>query len=237
MVTGTTRSSGPASIITGVTRAPKELLGERAQELRVAGKREADLVQRLLLDRIGDDRRRRAAAHQLDARRGSTRSRPRCRRQRFARASQRPAARPRGTAERSEKTSAALFGRRHGSADVATERTGRAARAAPSSPTKMNGGMSLALRASQASMAMSGPMPAGSPSVRASGFAAPRRSPVLDDGVGAQVAEVAPGEQLAALVADAPRAPRLPPRSGRRSAFLAQIADESGCPPARAPAR
>ena len=48
-VSGTTRSDGPASIITGCSRA-----GELGQELGVAGEAEARGVERRLVDRVGD---------------------------------------------------------------------------------------------------------------------------------------------------------------------------------------
>ena len=63
MVTGTTRSAGAASIITG-SGAPERW----REELGVAGEGEAGAVlQRLLVDRVGAERQRRAGADDPDA--------------------------------------------------------------------------------------------------------------------------------------------------------------------------
>ena len=56
MVTGTVRSSGPASIITGVTVLPVVAAREMGEVFGVAGKAEAGVVEHLLGDRSGDDR-------------------------------------------------------------------------------------------------------------------------------------------------------------------------------------
>ena len=66
MVTGTTASAGDQIIITGCAGAAPIALGERAEELGVAGKLEAGVVERRLGDRIGDDGARRAGLHQAD---------------------------------------------------------------------------------------------------------------------------------------------------------------------------
>ena len=56
MVTGTVRSSGPASIITGVTSRAGVERGQMRQIFGMAGKAETGIVERLLGDRAGDDR-------------------------------------------------------------------------------------------------------------------------------------------------------------------------------------
>ena len=72
-------------------------------------------------------------------------------------------------------------------------------------------------------MAMSGPIPAGSPRVSASG-ASGRRSPVFDDGVGAEVAQIAPREQAGRARRRSPRAPPTVASVWPAIAFLAQTA-------------
>ena len=57
MVTGTARSSGPASIITAVQRLARARRREIGEEFGVAGIAEAGVVEHLLGDRRGDDRR------------------------------------------------------------------------------------------------------------------------------------------------------------------------------------
>ncbi len=88
IVTGTTRRRGEASIITGASAA-----GERGQKLGVAGIGETRRVERLLVDRIGDDGSGAARADQPDSGFDRTDHRARIRRidaPRHARRGQRP---------------------------------------------------------------------------------------------------------------------------------------------------
>ena len=165
IVTGTTRSSGQASIITG--RGAARQLGE---ELGVAGMAEAGGVERLLLDRVGDERRGAAGADQRDAGADRRDHRRRVGRVRPARPPPVRAARPAAPAAPAEtspppSSGAAIGSQRHRPAKRGGERAraGRDRRSRRRAAAPRRGG------AARPAASISPPIPAGSPMVSASG--------------------------------------------------------------------
>ena len=170
MVTGTTASSGDHSIITGCAAIAGHVLGDSLARYSVwPGSAKPELVEHVLGDRIGDDRRgarRRSrrrrrgrieaiAAGALDcvgmAGLGGDRH---AERRRPAARSRRPRRRPPASTDRDRHVEAEPLG-----APRQEFRIGE----------HVEGGSSSSARRCQAASVMSGPMPAGSPRVSASG--------------------------------------------------------------------
>ena len=174
IVTGTVLSSGPASIITGLRRRAGPCRRQRAEELGVAGMAEAGVVERLLVDRIGDDRRRRAGADVADR----ARDRLDHRRARCA-GSARPGAASTARLERHDRQGVGRSGRPPRRArpsaigHVDAEAGAPARRAAPGRRGSRRAAARSSRRRSQAASVTSGPIPPGSPIVRASGGGSP----------------------------------------------------------------
>ena len=183
MVTGTTRSAGAASIITG-SGAPERC----ARNSVWPGKaKPAPVLQRLLVDRVGAERERRAAADQLDAAGDDRDDRGGVRRDPAGRAAPGGAgdgAAPAGPSASPRRPRPARRSARTGNA----ERARRARAMWPRSPIRKNG--SRPRRAAQAFSAISPPMPGRI----AEGQRDRRASSLDDEGVAEQFLQIALAE-------------------------------------------
>ena len=186
MVTGTTASSGDHSIITGHAGLPVALERQLGEKFGVARLGEARPVEHALGDRIGDDRGGRGP-------RARRRRRGRSRRSRRARWSRRAGRARRWRPGRAATTGSARAKRRGGLAGVdrsigtsRPSRSGAARRGNAGRRERRTPADRVRRGCVQAASVMSGPMPAGSPSVSASGSRHRRGLFVFDHGLLAQ---------------------------------------------------
>ena len=144
----------------------EQLLAQRAEKLRMSRERKSDVAQRLFLDRIGHDGRGRSGAHHLNGCPDRCDDGVGCLRSRFGPVTPEPEARPRRHGSASGNASRASAGATL-AVGISTPSGCARRMSSPASPMKRKGG--TLSRACHAAIAMSGPIPAGSPNVRTSG--------------------------------------------------------------------
>ena len=169
MVTGTTASASDQIIITGNAGAPQALASSPRYSV-CPGKAEAGFVEHGLGDRIGDDGARRAVMDRLDRARDRFDRRRGVGRGSGGRARLRPGSSSGTTGRPRENAAAAPAGSVSMTGVATPARLAAAARTAGAARTK-NG--TPPVRSRQAASASSGPIPAGSPIVIASGALSP----------------------------------------------------------------